>query len=211
MMEVQKILGISLTTVERTAVTAVYDGSVVVIGKIETIDGALQSWRNDAKKRASDAVKNGVSVFVEEMGDYVSSVAHGIQFSDLNPSDGRPLLSVAFDAYFGLLNAGAIVFAPGTERCRILESAVDTGTDDKGRPLYNVDWQRVKGVHRSMLLCCLAVDGFQPITDGYFESLFGTQLEAHEEINPLERMRQALYEEAVEKERSQQREQRSKK
>lgn len=203
-MEFQKILGMSLTTSERMSVSAVYDGTMLVIGKIEAIEGGLLQWRKLAREKVAEAISSGVSVLIEEMGDAVSCEAHGILFSDAHPTELRPMLSVALDTYFGLLNAGAIKFAPGTERCRILESAVDMSTDDKGRNLYKVDWQRVKGPHRAMLLCCLAAEGLQPITDGYFEALFGQPDAPRDSDHPFIRIQRALYEADVQKERDQQ-------
>lgn len=204
-LEAQKLLGVSLTTAERVAVSAAYDGSTLVVGKLETLDGNLLTWRGRATERVRAAVAGGVSVFVEEMGDAVSRDAHGILFSDMHPLDSRPMLAVALDWYFAMMNAGATVFAPGTERCRIMESAVDLTNDDRGRNVYRVDWSRVKGAHRAMMLCCLAAEGLQPVSDGYIAQLYGHMPTPDDELNnPYNRMRFALHEWDVEREREQQ-------
>lgn len=204
-MSAQRILGVSLTTAERIGLSAAYDGSTLVLGKIETFDGGLLQWRSMAAGRVRAAMQGGAAVFVEEMGDAVSQYAHGILLSDTHPIDNRPMLSVALDWYFAMLNAGAIIFAPGTERSRIMESAVDMSSDDRGRNVYRVDWSRVKGAHRAMLLCCLAAEGLQPISDGYLEQMFGG-LSGPEgpPANPLERITQSMREWDIEREREQQ-------
>lgn len=201
-LEAQKILGVSLTTSERMAVSAAYDGSTLVVGKLETLDGNLLTWRGRATERVREAVAAGTSVFVEEMGDAVSQHAHGLLFSDMHPLDSRPMLAVALDWYFAMMNAGAIVFAPGTERCRIMESAVDMTNDDRGRNVYRVDWSRVKGSHRAMMLCCLAAEGLQPVSEGYINQLYGHMPQpSGEPENPYARMRAVLHEWDVDRER----------
>ena len=201
-LEAQKILGVSLTTSERMAVSAAYDGSTLVVGKLETLDGNLLTWRGRATERVREAVAAGTSVFVEEMGDAVSQHAHGLLFSDMHPLDSRPMLAVALDWYFAMMNAGAIVFAPGTERCRIMESAVDMTNDDRGRNVYRVDWSRVKGSHRAMMLCCLAAEGLQPVSEGYINQLYGHMPQpGGEPENPYARMRSVLHEWDVDRER----------
>lgn len=201
-LEAQKILGVSLTTSERMAVSAAYDGSTLVVGKLETLDGNLLTWRGRATERVREAVAAGTSVFVEEMGDAVSQHAHGLLFSDMHPLDSRPMLAVALDWYFAMMNAGAIVFAPGTERCRIMESAVDMTNDDRGRNVYRVDWSRVKGSHRAMMLCCLAAEGLQPVSEGYINQLYGHMPHpGGEPENPYARMRAVLHEWDVDRER----------
>lgn len=204
-LDAQKILGVSLTTSDRMVVSAAYDGSALVVGRIDALEGNLLTWRWHAAARVKDAVDAGVSVFVEEMGDAVSQHAHGLLFSDMHPLDSRPMLAVALDWYFAMMNAGAIVFAPGTERCRIMESAVDMASDDRGRNVYRVDWARVKGAHRAMMLCCLAAEGLQPVSEGYINQLYGHMPQpAGQADNPYMRMRLALTEADVEREREQQ-------
>lgn len=201
-LEAQKILGVSLTTSERMAVSAAYDGSTLVVGKLETLDGNLLTWRGRATERVREAVAAGTSVFVEEMGDAVSQHAHGLLFSDMHPLDSSPMLAVALDWYFAMMNAGAIVFAPGTERCRIMESAVDMTNDDRGRNVYRVDWSRVKGSHRAMMLCCLAAEGLQPVSEGYINQLYWHMPQpGGEPENPYARMRAVLHEWDVDRER----------
>lgn len=204
-MSKKKILGVSLTTQERVGLSAAYDGTTLVLGKLETFGGFIQDWRKAATAKVQASMQGGAAVFVEEMGDAVSQHAHGVLLSDMHPIDGRPILSVALDWYFAMMGAEAIIFAPGTERCRIMESAVDVGTDDRGRPVYKPDWLRVKGAHRAMILCCLAAEGLQPVSDGYINELYsGISAPGGPPDNPLDRFRMANHEWDVERERQQQ-------
>lgn len=208
-MEAQKIMGVSITTTDRVALSAAYNGTSLVLGRIDTFDGNLNEWRAAAVGRVRSAVQGGAAVFVEEMGDAVSQYAHGVLLSDQHPQEDRPLLAVALDWYFAMMNAGAIVFAPGTERCRIMDSAVDMKNDDRGRNVYHVDWTRVKGTHRAMMLCCLAAEGMQPVSEGYIDQMYaGITGPEGRGPSPLERFVWANHEWDIDRERQQQIEQR---
>ncbi|MBE0505896.1 MAG: hypothetical protein IBX50_04140 [Marinospirillum sp.] len=193
-MEPKKIIGVSLMSRDRVAVSAAYDGSVLVIGKAHKLDGNLLTWRKNAAEFVREQVAAGAAVFVEELSDHVAQHAHGVLLQDAHPEDGRPLLAVALDNYNALFNSGALVFAKGTESGQIMESAIDMQSDDRGRNTYRVDWARVKGIHRAVLLCCLATEGMQAMTDGYFEEMFGG-LDAPDGggVNPLASFARAMH------------------
>lgn len=204
-MTAKKIVGVSLMSRDRVAVTAAYDGSVLVIGKVIKLEGNLLTWRKKAIDFVKEEVDSGSAVFVEELSDHVSQHAHGVLLQDPHPEEGRPLLSVALDNYNALNNADALIFAKGTESGRIMESAIDMSADDKGRNVYRVDWGRVKGIHRGVLLCCLATEGMQAMTDGYLEELYGgIEDPNYGSVNPLSKFVIAMGDADIEREREMQ-------
>jgi len=168
----QRILAVSLLSSERVKLRCVYDGTVLLVAGMERVTGNLFTWRKRLAGEVQKAQANGWSVLVEEMGDTISQYATPVLFSDPHPQEQRPMLSVALDWYFAMHNAGALQFQGGTELCRITESAVDVSVDERGRNRYDLDWQRVKGPQRAMMLACLAAEGIQPMSAAWLEEVF---------------------------------------
>ncbi|MGP9633707.1 hypothetical protein ACT3R7_11640, partial [Halomonas sp. AOP43-A1-21] len=160
----QRILAVSLLSTERVKLRCVYDGSMLVVASMERVEGNVFTWRKRLAQEVADAVKQGWQVLVEEMTDTISQHATPVLFSDPHPQELRPMLAVALDWYFAMHHAGTIQLQGGTEACRITESAVDVSVDERGRNRYSLDWQRIKGPQRAMMLACLAAEGYQPIS-----------------------------------------------
>lgn len=191
--EIKRLVGVSLMSRDRVAVTAAYDGSVLLIGNVIPLTGSLLSWRKNAIEFVKKEIEAGAAVFVEEMADHVSQYAHQVLLQDNHPDENRPLISLALDNYMALDNAGALQFANGTQSIKILESTIDTITDDKGRNAYRVNWATIKGGHRALMLCCLATEGMQAVTENYVSELYSAiDQEAYSASNPLEKMAMAL-------------------
>lgn len=198
----QRILAVSLLSAERVKLRCVYDGSMLVVAGMERVEGNVFTWRKRLGQEVAEAVEDGWQVLVEEMSDSVSQHATPILFSDPHPQEARPMLSVALDWYFAMHNAGTIQMQPGTETCRITESAVDVSTDEKGRNRYALDWQRVKGPQRALMLACLAAEGYQPISESWIDQLYqGLEIESMP-TTPVERFSYALSAHDLERERA---------
>lgn len=199
--QAQRILAISLLSTERVKLRCVYDGMVLLVARIERVEGSIFTWRKGLASEVEQAVDDGWTVLVEEMGDTISQHATPVLFSDPHPQENRPLLSVALDWYFAMANAGTLQFQSGTELCRITESAVDVATDEKGRNRYSLDWQRVKGPQRTMMLACLAAEGVQAVSDHWLEAMYGDLTVEAPPLNPLERIEAALVRNDLERDR----------
>lgn len=198
---VQRILAVSLLSTERVKLRCVYDGAMLVVAKLERVEGNVFTWRKALAKEVAKAVEDGWQVIVEEMGDSISQYATPVLFSDPHPQENRPMLSVALDWYFAMHHAGTIQLQAGTETCRITESAVDVSTDEKGRNRYALDWHRVKGPQRAVMLACLAAEGYQPVSDQWISELYkGLDVEEEPET-PIQRFERALSAADVERER----------
>lgn len=202
--QAQRILTISLLSTERVKLRCVYDGMVLLIAGIERIEGSIFTWRKGLAKEVDKAQADGWSVLVEEMGDTISQYATPVLFSDPHPQENRPLLSVALDWYFAMHNAGTIQYQPGTEQCRITESAVDVTTDEKGRNRYSLDWQRVKGPQRAMMLACLAAEGVQSMSEPWLRAMYGDMEVTPPPLTPWDRMKQSLADGDLARERASQ-------
>jgi hypothetical protein len=198
----QKILAVSLLSAERVKLRCVYDGAMLVVVGMERVEGNFFTWRKALAKEVSQAVEDGWQVLVEEMSDTISQHATPVLFSDPHPQEHRPMLSVALDWYFAMHNAGTIQLQPGTEMCRITESAVDVSTDEKGRNRYSLDWQRIKGPQRAVMLACLAAEGYQPISSEWINQLYaGLEVEKQADT-PVERFAHSLSAHDLERERA---------
>lgn len=197
----QRILAISLLSTERVKLRCVYDGMVLLVVSMERIEGNIFTWRKRLTEDVKRAQAEGWAVLIEEMGDTISQHATPVLFSDPHPQENRSMLSVALDWYFAMSNAGTVQFQSGTEQCRITESAADVSTDERGRNRYSLDWQRIKGPHRAMMLACLAAEGVQAMSDSWLETLFGEIAPHVPEPTPIQRMELALSADDLERER----------
>lgn len=198
----QRILAVSLLSSERVKLRCVYDGAMLVVAKMERVEGNIFTWRKEVAKEVAKAVEDGWQVIVEEMGDSISQYATPVLFSDPHPQENRPMLSVALDWYFAMHNAGTIQLQTGTEQCRITESAVDVSADEKGRNRYALDWHRVKGPQRALMLACLAAEGYQPVSEQWISELYkGLDIEEEPET-PIQRFERAITAAEMERERA---------
>ena len=192
--EAQKIMAVSLVSRDRVTLRAVYDGMTLLVASITPVKGSFFAWSKDLIEEVKEAQDKGWSVLVEEVGDKVSQHATPILLSDRHTQEDRPMLAVALDHYFSMLNSETVRFQPGTEQARIQESVVDVSTDDRGRNKYSIDWSRIKGAQRALILACLAAEGMQPLSDNFIEELYtalGNQVDIAEE-NPWQKMKKAL-------------------
>lgn len=192
--QAQRILAVSLLSTERVKLRCVYDGMVLLVAGIERVEGSIFTWRKGLSREVDKAQADGWSVLVEEMGDTISQYATPVLFSDPHPQENRAILSVALDWYFAMHNAGTIQYQPGTEQCRITESAVDVTTDEKGRNRYSLDWQRIKGPQRAMMLACLAAEGVQVMSEPWLKAMYGDVGVAPPELTPAQRIQKSLSE-----------------
>lgn len=200
--QAQRILAVSLLSAERVKLRCVYDGAMLVVASMERVEGNVFTWRKRLAKEVEAAVADGWQVLVEEMTDSISQHATPVLFSDPHPQEHRPMLSVALDWYFTMHHAGTIQLQPGTEVCRITESSVDVSTDEKGRNRYSLDWQRVKGPQRAMMLACLAAEGYQPISPEWIEQLYSSTELSDIPETPVDRFGQTLSAYDAERERA---------
>lgn len=197
----QRILAVSLLSAERVKLRCVYDGSMLIVASMERVEGNFFTWRKTLAKEVAKAVDEGWQVLVEEMSDTISQYATPVLFSDPHPQEHRPMLSVALDWYFAMYNAGTIQLKTGTEQCRITESAVDVSTDERGRNRYSLDWQRIKGPQRAIMLACLAAEGYQPISTDWIDQLYAGLEVEKVASTPVERFALALSASDLERER----------
>lgn len=201
--DAQKIYAVSLLSGEIVTLRAIYDGTTLLIAKIDRVaaGGLLVNHTAALSAEVRAMQEEGWSVLVEELGDTISRDATPLLLSDPHPQERRPMLAVALDWYFALLRAGGLHFAPGTEQARITESAVDVKQDDRGRNAYALDWSRLRGPQRCVLLACIAAEGWQPISDRWIKALFGDLTLPTPEPNPLQKLQAALKAHAIERER----------
>lgn len=201
--EIQKIMAVSLVSRDRVTLRAAYDGMTLLVVSVMPIKGSFFAWSKDLVNEIKEAQADGWSVLIEEIGDKVSQHATPVLLSDPHIQEDRPMLAVALDHYFAMLNSETVRFQPGTEQARIQESVVDVSTDDRGRNKYNIDWGRIKGAQRALILACLAAEGFQPLSESFINELFEAMGNRVDErpASPLKRIAASLEALDLERER----------
>lgn len=189
-----KIMSISLMSQQKATATAVFNGEQLVIADVQLLGGMFTSWRDKLVDAVEDKVAQGYAVIVEERTDYIAKYGTQYLLEDVG-DEGRTNLQEALDWYFALDAVGNMVFTDETKRYQISSGAeggkIDRKQDDKGRPIYVVDWARFTGGFRAVLLCVVAAMQ-EPLSDRYLKAMFPDQMREEEELHPAMRMKAAL-------------------
>lgn len=162
----------------------------LIIASISPVTGAFGTWRQPLVDEVQKWVDNGAIVLVEENGEAISQ--HGTKYllEDMDDDSGKTNLAVALDAYFQLQDSDYLIIPPDYQRY-VLQAGgegswIEKKSDDKGRPFYNIDWQRFTGAHRAILLCVVAAM-YEPISGRFLEAMWGKQEIDDYEEHPVKR------------------------
>lgn len=162
----------------------------LIIASISPVTGAFGTWRQPLVDEVKKWADNGAIVLVEENGEAISQ--HGTKYllEDMDDDSGKTNLAVALDAYFQLQDSDYLIIPPDYQRHALQAggegSWIEKKNDDKGRPFYNIDWQRFTGAHRAILLCVVAAM-FEPLSGRFLDAMWGKQDENVHIDNPIER------------------------
>lgn len=194
MTENLKIMSISLMSQQKATATAVFNGEQLVIADVQLLGGMFTAWRDKLVETVEDKVAQGYAVIVEERTEYIAKYGTQYLLEDLG-DDNRTNLQEALDWYFALDAVGNMVFTDETKRYQIVSGSeggkIDRKQDDKGRPVYVVDWARCTGGFRAVLLCVVAAMQ-EPLSDRYLKAMFPDQMREEEELHPAMRFKAAL-------------------
>lgn len=193
-----RIMAVSLvSSKQRTVAYAVFNGEQLSIVSVESVGGGFFStWRDKLIADIQNKVKKGFIVIVEERTDLIAQHATQYMLEDVN-DEGRTNMQEALDWYFSLESVGNLIFSDETKRYHLSSGAegakIDTGYDDKGRPVYKVDWNRLPGGFRSVLLCVVAAMT-EPLSERFLTAMFGNQVDIEEEDHPVKRWKRIFKE-----------------
>ena len=197
-----KILVISLMSSKKYKAHAVYDGEQLVIASMSPIVGMFNSWRDGLIKEIEECKSKGWIVIVEERTDFVSSHATQYLLEDMN-DENRSNYFDALDWYFALQDMENLIIHPDYQQYQIRTGGegqkVEKKQDEKGRPIYAVDWKSFHGGFRCVLLCVVAAM-YEPISGRFLDAMWGKTQEEDEIENPVKRWKRIFQAQALGKE-----------
>lgn len=187
--DVRRIFAVSLNDMKKKfKAYAVYDGEKMVIQRLEEIKGWFGTWKAPLVEEVNSRRAQGFDVLVEEMSDHIARYAtKQIRFEDMDESEGRVNWYLALDWFFSMHAMGLITVPKGAEQFLMREQTASKKRDEKGRLEYDLNWDVLHGAHRVILLCVLA-GVLNPVSDVYFERMFGTRME-RDDNDPLRSFR----------------------
>ena len=176
MSEALKIMTISLVDGKKFKASAVYDGERLVIVDVRPITGIFSSWKgpliDEIKKRTAD----GYAVIVEEVGDSISQYGTQYLLDEIDDLEGKTRMQMLLDGYFEMEGIGALVISKDCAKFALKIGSeggwIEKKNDEKGRPYYSIDWKRLTGAHRAILLC-VVVAMHEPISERYLHAMWG--------------------------------------
>jgi hypothetical protein len=165
-----RIMAVSLVSARKFKATAIWSGDQLVIADVAQLPtSAFSSWRKTLTDDVLRAKEKGFIVLIEERTDLIAR--HGTQYLLEEMGDeGRSNYYDAFDWYFALAEMGNVLYDASCRQYSISVGGeggkVDKGQDDKGRPIYKVNWGAFHGGFRAVLLCVVAAMQ-EPLSDRF--------------------------------------------
>jgi hypothetical protein len=188
MSEPIKIMAVSLAGLQKHKAYAVYDGEALIITHVARIQGLFGAWKDALIKEIEEKRAAGYVCVVEEKTDHIARYGSQFNLEDTDGETGRSNLYVALDWYFPMLEMGHIVVAKEFQQYLIRSGAegqkIEKGQDEKGRPVYSINWGAVNTGHRSILLCVVGAM-IEPVSDRYLDDMLDRWLAEKRHENPL--------------------------
>ncbi len=192
------IMSVSLESTQKYKAYAIYDKEVLVITDAGIINTKKEGWRKELKDEIIEKTERSEVRFITLVEDKTQEfcVGDASPFSFEDMEEDKTMLSHALDWYFTLLGAGKLRIADNKLQGDMIQSsgegqAIDRKQDDKGRTIYRVDWNRIRGGTRAILMCVVAAM-MPPLTNMYIESMFGAYNEEEHKPTPSERFRKLM-------------------
>ena len=172
----KKIMAISLEGIRRARAMAMWDGTHLIMTEVRDITGDPQAWLPDMIEDIESKVSNGWVVLVEDRTHSFPAKAIAYNFDTLGP-DGRTNLQSALDWYFALDGRGSIILDPSMSKYALRlgreGDIIDAKNDEKGRLVYNVDWQAFNAGHRALLMCVAGAVMEEPLSEHWLRQFVG--------------------------------------
>lgn len=170
----KRIMTISLEGQQRAQAFAMWDGERLIVLELREIVGDPETWLPDMLQDIDAKVESGWVVMVEDRTASFATAATAYNFDEMG-ENGRTKLQEALDWYFSLDGRGAIILGDGMERYAIRRGGegglVDCSTDEKGRLVYKIDWNRFCAGHKAMLMAVVGAVIEEPLSERWLRAM----------------------------------------
>ena len=171
-MQDKKIVSIALESERKYSAHAVYTDGVLVVTHCQPITGTVSEWKPKLIKDIEEKTEKGFAVVVEDRTHNFSPCAVSFNFDEIM-DDGRTMLQHCLDWYYSLDAVGNLMLDRGVETHAIRKgdmAMVNFRHDEKGRLVYDVDWNRITGGHKAVLMCVAGAVMELPFSDRWLNA-----------------------------------------
>jgi len=187
-----KIMTVSLVDAKKFQAQAVYDGERLVIADVRPITGIFSTWKAPLIAEIKKRVADGYAVVIEEAGDTISQYGTQYLLDEPDEAEGKMRLQVVLDGYYEMESMGMLILAQEFKQFAIPKTGNEGGwiekkNDEKGRAFYSINWGKLTGAHRAILLC-VVVALQEPLSERFLHAMWGKP-KAEEETHPWLRRR----------------------
>lgn len=159
----KKIYCVSTVNGMPCGILASWRSGQLSIVKVDSFPLGAANYKELITKEASDRVKKGFLVFIEE-GFQVVKVrgAYHIGLDSVDELSGNTVVNIAMKQYRAMSSSAVIVYGDTASNVTIPQSNINEVIDDKGRTIFQLYWSEIKPHHRAMLLVVYAVVSNNP-------------------------------------------------
>lgn len=198
-----KIFAVCLTSAKKCKAYAAFNGEQLVLLAVTPISGLFSTWKEPLIAEIEQKKSEGFIVLVDEAGDRISQYATRYCLDEVDEDSGRTKMQAALDAYFEMAGMDALHLSQECQRFELRMDAeggwLEKKNDDKGRSFFSIDWRRIHGAHRALLLCVVAAN-YEPVSSRYLSVMFGESANNDIEENSVLRWKKTFTERALGKE-----------
>jgi hypothetical protein len=174
MTEALKIFTVSLAGLKKYKAYAVWNGENLAITHVLPLKGAFGTWKASVIDEIQKKQAAGFTCIVEEKTDKIAQYASRFNLEDMDMESGRSNFYTALDWYFSLLETESLIMAKDYQsfvfRAGGEGQRVEKKQDEKGRVIYNINWEAFTPGHRCVLLCVVGAM-IEPVSQRYLEQM----------------------------------------
>ena len=171
----KKIFALAFANGRPAVAHAYYSDAYLDIVKIQDILGRPDEWLPLVQADIDKHVDSDWVVMVDDKTFSISEKATMYDFDALAET-GKTNLQLALDWYFALDERGSIRLDDACKKYALQTgemSLIELRNDDKGRVVYNVDWNRFSAGHRALLLCVAGAMSEEMYSDRWMRLVCG--------------------------------------
>lgn len=133
------------------------------IVKTETFPSGIASYKEPMTKLVKERVAKGFLVFIEEgFATIKVAGAYQIGMDTVDDVANVTVVNMAMKQYKAMTSGGIIIYGDGAGNLAIPQTNINEIIDDKGRTVFDLEWDQIKPQHRALLLVVYAVVSNNP-------------------------------------------------
>jgi|GEM_PF-4495617 len=180
----KKIYCVSTIGGSPCGVLASWRSGQLSIVKVDTFPVGVAGYKEPITKIVKERVKKGFLVFIEEGFSTIKvRGAYQISMDTMDDVSGVTVVNMAMKQYRAMNSGGVIVYGESVASLAIPQSNINEVIDDKGRTVFQLEWESIKASHRALLLVIYAVVSNNPSHLPVLKAMFASVKGAKEAVS----------------------------